>query len=222
MRRIYCYLAALALLFCCAPLIRAQGIADVALGFGTFHDSSNGLGIDNVNSTNAFGACVPGAADPFCDGDPALNGLFMGFEGDGMLFNHFGIGGDLVFQPSRPNYGPLTYRELFYDFNGIYAPISNKHYIIQLEAGIGGARTSFGFSQTSCVGVAVCTTQAEPVGNESHFQEHLGAGLEIFLTDHIFIRPEFDYHHVGGFTSQFGKDNVLGGMVWLGYNFGSK
>jgi hypothetical protein len=222
MKRIYCYLTVLALALLCGPLMRAQGIGDVSLGFGTFHDSANGLGIDNINSINAFGACIPGPADPYCDGDPALNGLFMGIQGDGMLFHHIGIGGEWTFQPSKPGYGPLQYRESFYDFNGVYEPISNKHYIVQLQGGIGGAKTGFSFNDTSCVGVAVCTTEEESVGSESHFQQHLGAGVEIFLTQHIFVRPEFDYHHVDGFTAQFGRDNVLGGMVWIGYNFGSK
>jgi hypothetical protein len=222
MKRIYCYLAVLSLLLLYAPITRAQGIANMSLGFGSIQDSANGLGIDNINSANAFGACTPGAADAFCDADPKLDGTFMGFEGDGMLFHHIGIGGDLMFQPSKPGYGPLQYRQLFYDFNGIYAPISNKRFIVQLLGGIGGAHTGFSFNETSCVGVAVCTSEAESVGSASHFQQHLGAGIEIFLTQHIFIRPELDYHHVNGFSpSQFGSDNVLGGMVWVGYNFGS-
>jgi hypothetical protein len=219
-RHVHRYLILL-LLFSCTSFLRAQGIADVSLGFGTAKDSSNGLGIENANSPNAFGVCTPSATDVYCQRDPELNGLFMGLQGDGMITKHLGIGGEWTFQPTRPGYGPLNYRQMFYDFDGVFAPISNKHYILQLQGGIGGARTSFSFSATSCVGVAVCTTQAQSVGNSSHFQEHLGAGIEIFLTDHIFVRPEFDYHHVGGFTNQFGSDNVLQGMVWIGYNFGS-
>lgn len=221
MKRVYCYLAVLSLLLLYAPLGRAQGIANVSMGFGSIQDSANGLGIANIDSADAFGACVPGPSAPYCDADPELNGTFMGFEGDGMLFHNIGIGGDLMFQPSKPGYGPLQYRELFYDFNGIYAPIKNKRYEVQLLGGIGGARTGFSFNETSCVGVAVCTTEEESVGSESHFQQHAGVGIEIFLTNHIFVRPEFDYHHVDGFTAQFGSDNVLGGMVWIGYNFGS-
>jgi hypothetical protein len=219
-RHAYCSLTLILLLFC-APVLYAQGIADVSLGFGTAKDSANGLGIENINSPNAFGVCTPSATDIYCEGDPELNGLFMGLQGDGMITKHLGIDGEVTFQPTRPGYGPLTYRQTFYDFGGVFAPISNKHYILQLRAGIGGAKTGFSFNETSCVGVAVCTTEAESVGSSSHFQERLGAGVEIFLTDHIFVRPEFDYHHVSGFTSQFGSDNVLQGMVWIGYNFGS-
>jgi hypothetical protein len=220
-RRTHLYFITFLLLLFCIPLLHAQGIADVSLGFGTAKDSANGLGIENVDSPNAFGVCTPSAADIYCQADPELNGLFMGLQGDGMIEKHLGIGGEWTFQPTRPGYGPLTYRQMFYDFDGVFAPISNKHYIVQLQAGIGGARTSFSFNATSCVGVAVCTTEAESVGNSSHFQERLGAGIEVFLTDHIFVRPEFDYHHIGGFRSQFGTDNVLQGMIWVGYNFGS-
>jgi hypothetical protein len=214
-------LVILSLPFSCASLLHGQGIADVSLGFGTAKDTSNGLGIDSLDSPNAFAPCSPSGADIFCEADPQLNGLFMGFQGDGMLDKHFGIDGEWTFQPTRPGYGPLTYRQMFYDFGGVFAPVRNKRFIVQLSAGIGGARTSFSFSETSCVGVAVCTTEAQSVGNSSHFQERLGAGVEIFLTDHIFVRPEFDYHNVAGFHSQFGRDGVPQGMIWIGYNFGS-
>jgi hypothetical protein len=211
----------LCLPFGCASLVRAQGIADVSLGFGTAKDGANGLGIESAAAPNAFESCTPSPADIFCEANPELNGLFMGFQGDGMLDKHFGIDAEWTFQPTRPGYGPLNYRQMFYDFGGVYAPVRNKHFILQLSGGIGGARTSFSFNASSCVGIAVCTTESESVGNSSHFQERLGAGVEIFLTDHIFVRPEFDYHHVHGFTSQFEHNGVLQGMVWIGYNFGS-
>lgn len=45
-------------------------------------------------------------------------------------------------------------------------------------------------------------------------------GVPVYLTEHFSLRPQFDYHHVHGFTQQFGRDNVIGGTVWFGYNFG--
>jgi hypothetical protein len=38
----------------------------------------------------------------------------------------------------------------------------------------------------------------------------------------VFIRPQFDYRFVPGFTDQFSSDSVLGGSVWLGYSFGDR
>ena len=139
-----------------------------------------------------------------------------------MFTRHFGGGFQASIQPSQSNYGPLQYRQSFYDVNGIYAPINRKRVVLQLLGGLGGARTAFSFSQSSCVGTAVCSTQSEPVGNANHFAVHAGVGVQIFLTEHIFVRPQFDYHYVHGLTDQFGSNSVPGGSIWVGYNFGER
>ena len=137
-----------------------------------------------------------------------------------MLDRHFGIGAALNFQPTKSIYGPLQFRQLFYDFNGIYAPINRKRLQLRVEGGIGGAHSGFSYLETSCVGTAVCTTQSTPVGSSSHFQVHVGAGVKFYVKPHIFIRPQFDFRQVPGLTNQFGSDHVIGGTVWVGYNFG--
>jgi hypothetical protein len=211
-----------ALLFFGASLGSAQTAFDVNLGFGSAWDSANSGGLDNASSLNAFGSCTPGSGDADCQSLPGLNGFFLGFGGDLMLFKHFGVGFQASLQPSRETYGPLSARQTFYDINGIYAPISTKRASLLLEGGAGGARTSFAYSQSGCVGTAVCTTSTEPVGTANHFDVHVGVGVQIFLTEHIFIKPEFDFHYVPGLTNQFGSDAVPEGMVWVGYSFGER
>src|SRR5262249_2536714 len=125
-------------------------------------------------------------------------------------------------QPARSDYGPLQYRQAFYDVNAIYAPINQKKFVLQLMGGVGGARTGFSISQSACVGTAVCSTQTQPVGTANHFAVHTGVGVQIFLTEHIFVRPQFDFHYVPGFTDQFGSNAVPGGSIWVGYNFGER
>ena len=125
-------------------------------------------------------------------------------------------------QPAKGAYGPLDYRQTFYDFNGIFVPLSEKRVSLQLQGGVGGARTGFTVSQTSCVGASICTSQTVPVANNSHFQVHVGAGVSIFVTEHVFIRPQFDLHYVPGLTDVFGSNIVPEGTVWLGYSFGSR
>jgi hypothetical protein len=209
-------------LFFGAFLVNAQTSFDVNIGFGSAHASANSGGLDNAASLNAFGSCTPGSGDANCQSLPSLGGFFMGFGGDLMLYKHLGVGFEASLQPARQDYGPLQYRQSFYDVNGIYAPINVKRASLQLEAGVGGARTSFSFSQSGCVGTAVCTTSNQPVGSATHFQVHAGVGVQIFLTDHIFVRPQFDFHYVPGLTNQFGSDAVTEGMLWVGYSFGER
>jgi hypothetical protein len=207
----------------CVPFAHAQSAIDFAVGGGTATDSSNNSGIDNANSVNAFGACTPNTTvDPYCEKTPSMSGFFLGFGGDIMFKEHFGFGAEVNFQPSHSNYGPLQYRETFFDANGVYEPFTKKRAVLQLQAGIGSARTGFQFSQNSCVGTAVCSTGTEPVGTATHFQVHLGAGVQIAITDHIFVRPQFDVHYVPNLTNQFGSNWVPEYTIWLGYHFGEK
>jgi opacity protein-like surface antigen len=211
-----------ALLFFGASLVNAQTSFDVNLGFGSAWDSANGGGIDNAASLNAFGSCTLGTGDANCQSLPKLNGFFLGFGGDLMLYKHLGVGFEASLQPSRENYGPLDSRQTFYDVNAIYAPVATKRASLLLEGGVGGARTSFSLTESGCVGTAVCTSSTEPVGAANHFQVHVGVGVQIFLTEHIFVKPEFDLHYVPGLTNQFGSDAVPEGMLWVGYNFGER
>jgi hypothetical protein len=57
---------------------------------------------------------------------------------------------------------------------------------------------------------------------------HVAAGVQIYVKGHVFIRPQFDFRQVPGLSGtygstqvyQFGTNHVLGGTVWVGYNFG--
>jgi hypothetical protein len=207
---------------CALRSARAQSSFDLNIGFGTARVGSSGAGIDNANSFNAFGSCIPNSGDANCQATPSLSGFFLGFGGDIMLTKRYGIGAEASFQPTRQDYGPLQYRQTFYDVNGIYAPVNQKRVQLQLQGGIGGARTGFAFTQSGCVGVAVCTTQTQPVGTASHFQVHAGVGVQLFLTDHLFVRPQFDFHYVPNFTQQFASNAVPAATVWVGYSFGER
>ncbi|HYL39049.1 MAG TPA: hypothetical protein VEV17_24240 [Bryobacteraceae bacterium] len=213
----------MSLLVFCLPFANAQNAFDVNVGFGSLHDSASGGGLENATSLNAFAACTPRPSDPLCQATSGLGGFFLGLGGDLMFTPRYGAGFQANVQPARSNYGPLQYRETFYDFNGIYAPINQKRMVLQLMGGIGAARTSFSINQSGCIGTAVlCNSQNVPVGAANHFDIHVGVGVQIFLTDHVFIRPQFDFHYVPGLTDQFGSTAVPGGSIWIGYNFGER
>jgi len=222
LKRMLRYLPVLSLFALCLPFAGAQSAFDINLGFGSLHDSATGGGLDSASSSNAFGTCTPGSTDTFCQATGKLGGFFLGFGGDVMFTHQFGGGFQASIQPAQSNYGPLQYRQAFYDVKGIYAPINRKRAVLQLMAGIGEARTSFSLTQSGCIGTAVCSTSTQPVGAANHFDVNAGVGVQIFLTEHIFVRPQFDFHYVPGFKDQFGSDAVPGGSVWVGYNFGER
>jgi hypothetical protein len=43
----------------------------------------------------------------------------------------------------------------------------------------------------------------------------------VYLTDHVFIRPQLDLRYVPNFF-QFGKNFVPGATVWVGYSLGDR
>jgi hypothetical protein len=193
----------------------AQSAAEVNLGFGTVHDKAAPGGIDS----NSFLSCTTG---PTCVPTPALSGFFMGFGGTIMFTKHLGFGGEATLQPVKQDYAGFQTRQIFYDVDAVYAPVNEKKFMLRLAGGVGGARTSFSFKQTQCVGTAVCQNQTVPVGNASHFQVHAAVGVQVYLKEHIFLRPQFDLHYVPNFTNQFGSNMAPGFTVWLGYSMGDR
>jgi hypothetical protein len=221
MKPIFPYFAlTLPILF--VPLATAQSAFDLNIGFGSAHAPANGGGIDNAGSSNPLGGCVVNSGDSFCQSTPSLGGFFLGFGGDLMLYKHLGIGAEINLQPAKSDYGPLDYRQSFYDVNAIYAPLNRRRYTLQFQGGIGGARTSFSYTQSSCLGTAVCTNVSQSVGTANHFQVHVGTGVQLFLTQHIFVRPQFDLHFVPNLDQPFGSNTVPSGTVWVGYSFGER
>jgi hypothetical protein len=207
-KRIRSYLAWFALPFFCAPFAHAQSGFDVNLGFGTYHAKSTG------QSINTFG---DGTLYP----TPSLGGFFLGLGGNLMLYPKLGIGFEANIQPNKPDYAGLQARTTLWDINGIYQPVSAKRASLQLQGGIGGANMKFYYSSRFCDVFVGCSNQNQYLESSNHFQLHGGVGVQLYLTDHVFVRPQFDVHYVHNFY-QFGTNFVPGATVWLGYSFGDR
>jgi hypothetical protein len=215
MKFIFRCLPVLALSF--VPLTaHAQAEIEAYLGLGSAWDKAAGGGIDN----NTGASCTVVSTSPSCQATPALSGVFMDLGGGIMFTQKFGFGANIAFQPAKGDYGPLQYRQSFIDVDGIYEPIGGKRWGLQIFGGIGSAKSSFSYTATSCVGTAVCTSQSQALGATNHFQTHVGAGLQVFVTQHIFVRPQFDVHYVTNFTDQFGRSSVPTMKVTFGYSSG--
>ena len=227
MRSIRHYLPLLVLLLVCLPFAQAQSQVDFNVGFGTAHASS--LGSVDINTLNP---CA-NLSGEVCGSTPNLSGFFLGFGGNLMLWKHLGIGVDVALQPAKQNYltfqtaTPGSYgdvlqsRVTFYDFDAIYAPYSSKKVQVQVKGGIGGANVKFYENFSSSSAVLGNTNSSQYAGSANHFAVNAGLGVQIYLTDHVFVRPEVGYHYVHNF-SQFGSNSVPAAMVWLGYSIGDR
>jgi hypothetical protein len=222
-KKISRYLPLALALFCGLKLATAQSLIDVNVGFGTVTDKASTTGMDQ----STFAPCP--LTSVTCSPTLSLGGMFMGVGANLMLWKHFGVGADVTLQPGKPSYAQLPayyvnlkYRETFYDFNGIYQPVNTKRATLQLMGGIGGANTKFYESYVATGSPLGGTNTSQYASSANHFQIHAGAGVQIYLTDHVYIRPQFDLHYVPNFTEQFGSKVAVGGMVWIGYTMGDR
>lgn len=229
MRRISRYFPLLFVLPCCVPLASAQTAFDLNFGVGAIHDSASSTQVDqNLNT------CPNAAEAPPCVSTPSLSGVMLGFGGDLMLKKKFGIGAEVAFQPGKETYINLNAsaaeqgltslsvqsRMTLYDFNGVFQPISTKKVDVKIQAGIGGANLKF-YEQGSSSSALGSSNQSQYFQSANHLNVHGGVGVDVFVTDHIFVRPEFNIHYVPN-LSQFGSSAVITGMVWVGYSWGDR
>jgi hypothetical protein len=204
----------------------AQSGIDFGIGFGGATAPAAKTGIDqNLLS------CSLGSSG--CASTPSLSVFMMGFNGDLMLWNHLGIGGEVNFAPAKQDYVQLQQqvvnqgipsiklqdRVTLWDFNAILQPVKTKRASVKLEGGIGGANIKFYESGTSTTALTGSQNFSQLFGSANHFQVHGGVGLQLYPGEHWFIRPQIDVHYVHN-LEQFGRNAVLRYTIWLGYSFG--
>ena len=229
MRRISRYLPLLCVLFCVIQLASAQSAFNLNIGVGAVQDKAASGQVDQQ-----LNPCTTGDLYGPCVSTPALSGATIGFGGDVMLWKKFGIGAEVGLQPGKQTFVDLKAsaaanglnnlsvqsRMTLFDINGIYQPVSTKKVALKLEGGIGGANLKF-YESGSSSSVLGSQNSSQYLSSTNHFQVHGGVGVEIYLTDHIFIRPQFDVHYVRNLT-QFGSNLVTSETVWLGYSWGDR
>jgi hypothetical protein len=152
-----------------------------------------------------------------------------------MLWKHFGVGADVNFQPAKQTYATfqeqvvsqqqpgiaLQSRMTLYDFDGIAVPVRTKKLALQIRGGIGGANLKFYFNQSQTDALSGSSNFSQYFESANHFQVHGGLGVQIYVTDHFFVRPEFDIHWVNN-LNQFGRNTITQETLWVGYSFGGQ
>ncbi|MBZ5623991.1 MAG: hypothetical protein LAQ69_35625 [Acidobacteriia bacterium] len=230
MTRICRYLPLFFVLLFSIQFVNAQSGFDLNFGVGAAQDKASSTGIDQ----NTFLSCAPVGVST-CSATKNLSTVMLGFGGNLMLWKKFGVGAEVSIQPTKQSYAllqpaitslgqpaiELQSRVTFFDFNGIFQPVNTKKVAVQLLGGIGGANLKFYENASGANALVGSYNQSQYAGSSNHFQVHGGFGVQIYLTDHVFLRPQFDVHYVHN-LSQFGNNLVTAEMVWLGYSIGDR
>lgn len=204
MKHIHRYLPLLCLTALIAPMARAQSSFDVELGGGTVHSKSTTVDFGSIGT--------------FRSG--SLGGFFLGFGGNLMLFKHLGFGIEAKLQPHKPDYATIfKARTTLWDFNAIYQPVVTKKVDVQLQGGLGGANIRLYDNSSACT--QFCSGSSQFLVSSNHFQLHAGVGIQVFLTEHIYVKPQLDAHYIPKFN-EYGSNFVPSAMVWVGYSFGDR
>jgi hypothetical protein len=209
------------------------------MGFGAVTDKASSGGIDYFTSPltglSVFQGCTA-ANDPGCTNTNSLSGFILGFGGDVIVWKHVGFGVDANIQaakqtyesslPSLPGY-QVQSRVAFYDFNAIYEPIVQKKYALKLFGGIGDASfKSYVATEAGADVLAGNVNSSQLYSSSKHLDVDFGAGLQIYVSGGLFVRPEVRIHYANGFN-QSGRGNFGSNIIpeygaWVGYNWGGK
>jgi hypothetical protein len=165
----------------------------------------------------AFGISTVEAPAANSTGPSLTGGTYPGFSGDALFWHNFGIGGEIYWKATQSVYnsaafGPIPYRPLFLDVNGIYAPKLASHTYLELSAGIGALDT-----RQYCNGCG--NGYNTNYSSDKHFMGDFGAGLKIYPKGGFFIRPEAKFYLVTN-NQLFSSSYSTRAGVSIGYTFG--
>jgi hypothetical protein len=186
-----------------------------------------GLGTGTASAGTSTGCPPQQLLDSFtaaCEPAPTIGGLFGVFGADVMLLPHLGINGEDAFRFAQAPYlpqGGVKFRPAFYDFNVVWQPFSLLRIVPVVEGGFGVARVSLYETQTTSI-TGINSSASFGAGGANHFQEHAAVGVKLYITSHLFLKPQFDFHYVPHLTDQFGRDWVPQYTVAVGYTIGRR
>jgi len=194
---------AVCLLLLCAAFADAQSF-HAYFGMGTATDGNINQSLDLLGT---------GTAQP----TSGMGGVFGTLGGGVMLKPSLGVGAEVSFRFAQGDYAGLGYRPIFYDFNAISTPnLGSKKIVPEFQGGFGGTSLRFYGGQAVCSYYTYSCSNF--VGSSNHLQLHAGFGLRVFVTDHLYVRPMFDYHWVHGLYQYFTSDSVLEYSIAIGYS----
>jgi hypothetical protein len=226
-KQLFRYLPLILLLIFSVPIVNAQSNFDINLGFGAAQDKATSTALDQ-----ALLPCTANDTAPPCITPNKLNTFMMGFGGDLMLWKNIGVGAAVDIQPKQQDYVrldatgtglstlTLKSRLMLYHFDGIFEPVNTKKVAVKIKGGVGGANIKFYEGGSYSNSLTGSQNVNQYFGSSNHFAVHGGLGVQFYLTEHMFLRPEFNLFYVHN-LNQFGSNWVKEEMVWVGYSWGT-
>ncbi|MFY9845498.1 MAG: hypothetical protein WA718_09600 [Terriglobales bacterium] len=163
-----------------------------------------------------FGVSTLEAPAANSTGPSLTGGAYPGFSGDVLFWHNVGIGGEIYWKASQSIYnsiyGPIPYRPMFLDFDGVYAPKLARHTYLELSAGIGAIDT-----RQYCNGCG--NGYNTNYTSDKHFMGDFGAGLKLYPKGGFFIRPEARVYLVTN-NQLFSSSYATRIGASIGYTFG--
>ena len=133
---------------------------------------------------------------------------------DFLFFHNVGVGFNAAFRAKQNLYqGQLPFRPFFYDVDAVYAPPLGKRAQGELSAGLGVESVRFYTPNFTC-SFTGCTNFV----SSNHFLVQLGAGLRLYVTPRIFIRPEAHVYVVHN-NFEFSGSRATRFGISIGYSF---
>jgi hypothetical protein len=142
-------------------------------------------------------------------------GTYLNLGLDFLFFHNFGVGFNASWRASQNLYqGFQPFRPFFYDVDAVYAPPLGKHAQLELSAGIGAESIRFYTPFLTCGTFTGCTDFV----SSNHFLGQFGAGVRLYVTPRIFIRPEAHMYLVNN-NFEFSSARATRVGVSIGYSF---
>ncbi|MGH9417585.1 MAG: outer membrane beta-barrel protein [Terriglobales bacterium] len=170
------------------------------------------LPVASGQSLDVFAGLNALSASQAVSGIPRLGGGLFPSAGVNLFFGPVGLGGEVAF---RAQGNSSNLRPIYYDFNLLLAPVHiARSAVPELMVGVGAQSIQALTGTASCGGLSSCASYAG-----SNLAAHVGVGLKVYVTEHIFVRPEAHFYFIRN-NSAFGTSNTRRFGVSLGYSFG--
>ena len=194
---------------CAAVLLFALPSLAQVVSYPSGPEGSVGFGVGTL--------VAPGSNSASGDHQPQTvgGGTYLNVSGDVIVHRNFGISGEVAWRASQNSYqGYQGFRPILYDFNAMYAPKLGKRARLELVAGLGGISSRFYNDYYTC-DYYTCTNYSD----SNHFMGDVGAGVRLYVTEHVFLRPEFRTYFIKD-AWEYSSNHATRAGVTLGYSFG--